>query len=126
MKTILLTTPYDPGDNDPGKTYDRLSIQDFQLQDDGGGIGLMLRYGYIDNGAFKAGDYVVTKSIRFEDSLADAEAPDPNEVSKTDYTDLKTELRATSNNGANPWDGFLDTLHQYILTSGLVSGTLQA
>lgn len=105
---ILLTTAYNPGDADPGKTYPRVKIISFSLVPDDKYLDMQLEYGDVSEGNWVPG---VAKRIGKQitgaafDSLAGGSLPlDANELI---------------------YDGASRTLYQWLLDNNIFAGTIE-
>jgi len=79
---IRLTTPYNPGDLDPGKRYTHVDIPSFKLLRDAAAIEIEVRHGYDDGAGFVPGlKPAVVVAVR-----------DNPRAGTTDYTELVTAL----------------------------------
>lgn len=105
---ILLTTAYDPGDNNPGVTYPRAKILGFSFQQ--GVIGFSFGYGDLDGGA--PGTWVKglgspTKSFTIEGS---------------DYDAMVAEI---ATGGELIYDEVARVLYEWLIANGHVAGTVE-
>lgn len=107
---ILLTTPYNPGDLDPGVSYTHSELRLFSGDFRANAITFAFQHGYLDAGSFKWGkvEPMVITVI------------DNPKTGATNYTDMMTEL---SIDGEIISSGVARVLYTYALTKGIVVGT---
>lgn len=119
---VLLTTPFDPGDLDPGNTYPRAKIRSFTWKEtfeqiDGGSektelIGVTFEYGDLDSG--QAGTWI-----------AGAATPQKTyDIVGTDYDDMVAEV-ANSEESYVIYAGAKRVLYQWLIDNGHLAGTIE-
>jgi hypothetical protein len=115
---VLLTTPYNPGDRDPGNTYPRAKLQTFMWVErhDGGekreSINVTIEYGDLDEG--QAGTWIpgaATPIQRFS-------------VTGSDYDAMVAEV-ATTEEGYAIYAGAKRVLYQWLIDNGHLVGTIE-
>ena len=87
---IALTTPYNPGDHDPGNTYPKAKIQTLVVDIFGKKVEITVLYGDIVDDAFVRGTGSRNKRFTIDDANG-----------STDYTDFISQL---SNDGETFYD----------------------
>jgi len=102
---ILLTTPFDPGDNDPGQTYPRAKIIEFTWRE--GLIEFMVQFGDVSGDDWVQGQGGKPKGFVLTDSDYDAVVA---EISLTD------EL---------VYAGVKRVLYQWLIDNGHAAGTIE-
>jgi hypothetical protein len=116
---MLLSTPYDPGEIDPGKSYTHVRIVDIHhIPHDDGGPGvpsmeMRVARGYLDPTDFKAGLTPVT-IFRLEDGTPER---------TTHYTNLSADL---ANNGETATSAEQRVLYQWLIDEGHYAGTIES
>lgn len=113
---ILLTTPYDPGDLDPGQTYTHVKVvntfQEWHPNDSVPGaptlrLAMYWCYGQVVDSEFVAGK-AVKRKFSVDQTIWDAR--------------IDTYLSAGS--GEKSWKAWEIALHQCLLDESVVAGTL--
>lgn len=114
---ILLTTAFDPGDLDPGKSYTHVKIVHLEHDVEGQAIRLICKRGYLAGGVFVVGGVspVMVHQIQDQPSL---------EPPGTDYTSLVAETVVSGDVGELVYDVNAQHLYQHLLTKGEYVGTI--
>lgn len=114
---ILLTTAFDPGDLDPGKSYTHVKIVHLEHDVGGGSIRMICKRGYLDGGDFVPGAVSPTMVHQVQDQPS-LEPPG------TDYTSLVSETVVSGDVGGLVYDVNAQHLYQYLLDQGAYAGTI--
>jgi len=108
---IALQTAYNPGDLDPGKTYDHVELSAFGVEIFARSIYFEFCHGYIDaQGSFAKG---LKEPVRFY-------VQDKPRAGTTDYTDMMAEI---SQDGEIISSAVARVLYTYVLVNGIFVGT---
>lgn len=103
---IQLTTPFNPGDLDPGKTYPIVKILDHTVDSRGGLITIHTAYGYLVDGVWQQG---IMSRV------------ETTQISGQDYLDMGAEV---PDGIKSRHDDTADALYQYLLDKGVYTGTV--
>jgi len=110
---VLLTTPFDPGDLDPGHTYLRAAITDYvtALHSEGASPQIMVYYtfGDIVEGQFVKGGVAPARSVS---------------ISGSDYATIIASL-ATEEEDYSLYEGVKRVLYTYLIDNGYLVGTIE-
>jgi len=115
---IVLTTPYDPGDKDPGKTYSRAKIVCFTIDTEAKFVTFWFQYGDVVAGAWARGKSSPDISHTIQNLPAE---PGP---ATTDYDDMVAEV-TTVGEGHVIYAGAKRVLYEWLLDKGILSGTIE-
>jgi len=109
---IELTTPYNPGSDDPGKLYTHVRIVEFYKSESM--LQLVCQYGYLDTGNWVVG---------FAKPLEWQYIRDDENIPSTDFTDL---MAAISEEDEVVWDGVDRLGCGWLITKSIYPGTYVA
>lgn len=96
--SILLTTPFDPGDNDPGQSYPRARLISMEVYFPGEFMSFSFEFGDVVNGKWVKGPGSQTKTIN---------------VNKAQFQTVMTGENISSK------------IEQFLISQGLVAGTIE-
>ena len=113
---ILLTTPYNPGSADPGKSYPRAKITGFSIDLHAKVIRARLEYGDVVDGAWVRGLVSTEPEVCIENKPAD---PGP---ASTDYDDMVAEL---PDEEETIYVAAARVLYEYLLANDILDGTIE-
>jgi len=109
---IVLTTPADPGDNDPGKTYSRAKIVRFLINLNSNYIDFVVQYGDVVDDNWKPGKGMKHKDFR---------------IAGDEYNTMMTES-ALQTDGASEYEIYTAAkrvLYQWLIDNGHAAGTIE-
>jgi hypothetical protein len=96
--TILLTTPFDPCDNDPGQSYPRARLVQLEIYFPGEFMTFTFEFGDVVNGKWVKGVGSLTKRL---------------DVNKSQFQAVMSGENISSK------------IEQFLISQGLVSGTIE-
>ena len=107
--SVLLTTAFDPGDLDPGKTYPRANIVMQQIAPESEQIVVNYQFGDMVEDAWVKGAASPDKVVR---------------ITGADYTALVASA-ANSQESYKIYAGAKRVLYQYLIDKGILAGTIE-
>jgi hypothetical protein len=118
---ILLTTPFDPGDQDPGKSYTHVMITRITLDVSVVRVLLEVTYGYLDGADWKDG--VIAPNMHPIENIQAVTDAEGNEIVAADpqFDAIKDALPLNTTEAI--YSQQERELEQWLITKGHYSGT---
>lgn len=121
---VQLTNPFNPGDNDPGKTYAQAKIVRQEIDLIHKWIAVHIQYGDTVNGVWVPGAASPLKRLTIENSEPQYNNADPPEIVVPAGTEFTTMLSKLALNNETLYNGVARELYSYFITKGLLAGTV--